>query len=108
MSRVDRYRRAREIFVQAIELAPAERARLLDADCAGDADLRSEVESLLAAHDANTGFDSLARARSTWGRDPPTSGRVPRLEFTRMPERIGHYRILKFISVTNIGNAARL
>lgn len=48
MSRVDRYRRAREIFVQAIELAPAERVLLLDADCTGDPELRAEVDSLPA------------------------------------------------------------
>jgi tetratricopeptide (TPR) repeat protein len=96
MSRVDRYRRAREIFVQAIELAPADRARLLDADCAGDTDLRTEVDSLLAAHDTSGGFDSLGRARSP-------SASVPRLDVARFPERIGRYRILSVLGEGGMG-----
>jgi hypothetical protein len=40
------------IFLHAIELgSPAERAAYLDAACAGDRALRTDVEALLAAHD---------------------------------------------------------
>ena len=44
--------RVEELFHQAAELAPAQRAAFLDNACAGDEDLHREVESLLA-HDAS-------------------------------------------------------
>ncbi len=42
-----RWRRIQELFHRAADLAPHERRALLDTECAGDADLRREVESLL-------------------------------------------------------------
>ena len=45
------HQRAKDIFVAALEHAPAERPAFLADACAGDAQLRSEVESLLAFHE---------------------------------------------------------
>src|SRR5690606_33238104 len=47
---------SREIFGEALGLAPAARAALLDARCGGDAALRDEVESLLRFHSDDDGF----------------------------------------------------
>jgi serine/threonine protein kinase/WD40 repeat protein len=47
---------AKEIFLAAAELAPAERAAYLDTACPGDADLRRRVEALLRAHDEPGSF----------------------------------------------------
>jgi tetratricopeptide (TPR) repeat protein/predicted Ser/Thr protein kinase len=77
------YRRAREVFVRAIELDPANRAQLLDAECATDPDLRAELESLLAAHAAGSGFESV--------------------ESVSMPERIGGYRVLDVLGEGGMG-----
>lgn len=44
------------VFQAAIDLPPTERETFLDRQCAGAADVRAQVESLLAAHDASTGF----------------------------------------------------
>jgi eukaryotic-like serine/threonine-protein kinase len=52
----ERWQRVEEIFAQAIERSPADRAALLDDACAGDAALRAEVESLLAAEASAPGF----------------------------------------------------
>ena len=52
----ERWQRVEEIFAQAIDGAPADRAALLDDACAGDAALRAEVESLLAAEASALGF----------------------------------------------------
>jgi eukaryotic-like serine/threonine-protein kinase len=52
----DRWQRAKELFGAALERPPAERSAYLDAACAGDAALRAEVESLLAAHDEASSF----------------------------------------------------
>ena len=42
--------RANEIFATAVELPPEQRQAYLEHTCAGDADLRRQVEALLAAH----------------------------------------------------------
>jgi len=44
---VERYRRAKELFLSASELGPEERAALLARECAGDDALRRDVEELL-------------------------------------------------------------
>lgn len=43
-------------FAGAVALPPAERAGLLDRECAGDAELRARVEGLLRASVAVGGF----------------------------------------------------
>jgi serine/threonine protein kinase/Tfp pilus assembly protein PilF len=45
------YERLTELFHDALELAPGERAAFLEQVSDGDADLRRELESLLAAHE---------------------------------------------------------
>jgi len=48
--------RLRDLFDRTANLDVAERARLLDAECGDDPDLRGRVEEMLAAHDAAGGF----------------------------------------------------
>ena len=45
----ERYDRVRELFAEALERPPGERARFVNEACGGDPALREEVESLLAA-----------------------------------------------------------
>lgn len=45
-----------ELFKRAIQLGAEERAAFLARECAGDRELREEVESLLAAHDSSSEF----------------------------------------------------
>jgi tetratricopeptide (TPR) repeat protein len=54
------WERVRTLFHATVDLAPAERAPLLDG--CGDRSLRAEVERLLAQHDASAGF----LERSVW------------------------------------------
>lgn len=54
MPRLD-WQRVEAVFARAQEVTPSERAALLDVECAGDAALRAEVESLLA-HSTATEF----------------------------------------------------
>jgi serine/threonine protein kinase/tetratricopeptide (TPR) repeat protein len=56
------------VFLQAVEVPPAERGALLDRACAGDGALRQCVESLLLAHDQPGSFlghpaDALVNTR---------------------------------------------
>ncbi len=45
------WERVESLFLQALDLHPEDRARFLDAECADNAELRQEVESLIA-HDS--------------------------------------------------------
>ncbi|MCA9752822.1 MAG: serine/threonine protein kinase [Gemmatimonadetes bacterium] len=49
----DRYERVKRLLLAARELPPAARATFLDRECAGDDDLRREIESLLP-HDSES------------------------------------------------------
>ncbi|MET0226312.1 MAG: serine/threonine-protein kinase, partial [Dokdonella sp.] len=66
-----RWQRISAIFERAVELAPAERAALLEQECAGDAELRREVDAMLAADALGDTFDEHAqdlrgRAAADW------------------------------------------
>jgi len=52
----ERWLRIKELFLAALERAPRERAAFLDATCAGDAEARAEVASLVAAHEREGEF----------------------------------------------------
>jgi serine/threonine-protein kinase len=52
----ERWRRVDELFEQALERAPTERARFLDAACAADPSLRREVEEMLRADERAEDF----------------------------------------------------
>lgn len=51
------------IYLEAQALAPAGRTAFLDRACAGDAALRAEVESLLAADEAHGDFLEVPASR---------------------------------------------
>src|SRR5258708_22872510 len=52
----EEWQRVKEIFQEAVERAPAERAAFLDEFCASDVALRGEVESLLEWNEPAQGF----------------------------------------------------
>ncbi|HEX6898606.1 MAG TPA: serine/threonine-protein kinase [Thermoanaerobaculia bacterium] len=56
MNDPERWRTVDRLFAQALELPPAERGAFLDDACAGDEELRREVETLLAADERNSTF----------------------------------------------------
>src|SRR2546422_3202142 len=56
MNQQQSWQRVTELFDEAVERAPEERSEFLKSACAGDDVLLREVESLLAQHDADTGF----------------------------------------------------
>ncbi len=89
MSNAERFRRIDELFAKALEHPPAERAACLDEACAGDAELRREIEALLAA-DARAGRFLEPRSAA-----PPPPDRTP--------DRIGPYRLLREIGSGGMG-----
>src|SRR5262249_3415171 len=57
----DRWRHIDEIFHQALDEKPEQRAAFLDRACDGDLSLRNEIEALLRSHeDARTFLESRA------------------------------------------------
>lgn len=69
----------KDLFAEALEIAPGERSVYLDAACGSDRDLRARIEHLLDAHDAADRF-----------LEEPIGGAV-----SPGMERIGHFRILR-------------
>jgi serine/threonine-protein kinase len=51
----ERYRKIGELFHAALELEADERAAFFERECAGDAELRREVESLIRSHEGGGG-----------------------------------------------------
>jgi serine/threonine protein kinase len=88
-----------DIFVRALELAsPSERGRYLDAACAGDAELRRDVESLLRANDSAGEF--LAERASTIS----AATALPRAdEVEETPPKITGFRIVRCLGRGGLG-----
>src|SRR5262245_2177884 len=59
----ERFRRVDQLVSLALERSANERAEFIREACAGEEDLRIEVESLLASHDNEDGFLAEAPAR---------------------------------------------
>ncbi len=77
----DRDQRAQQLFLAVCDLSPEEREKAIDSECAGDAELRAEVESLLAHYDAPTAAEQ-------------TVVDTRRDDAARPPRRIGPYRVV--------------
>src|SRR5215471_4229997 len=56
----ERFQRIDQLLSLALERSAAERGQFIREACGSDEDLRSEVESLLAAHEEEEGFSTQA------------------------------------------------
>jgi serine/threonine protein kinase/tetratricopeptide (TPR) repeat protein len=96
-----RHQRVSELFLQASELDPEQQDAFLHEACAGDAELRAEVESLLAQESDNQqdqGAESTtARLRRLIPQVFEKPGSLPR------PSRIGPYRIVDVLGEGGMG-----
>jgi serine/threonine protein kinase len=94
----ERWQQIKEIFHSALERAPAERTAFLDRTCAGDEAIRSEVESLIAAHEKEGSFiDSPAyEVAAAWlaEDDEPDS---------LVGQQINHYHVLSELGAGGMG-----
>jgi predicted ATPase len=95
----ERWERTKEILEQALRLAPEERQAYLDSACGADADLRSEVESLIASHEEAGSQFLDAAAPEVLQLAPPralTSG-----------TKLGQYEIVELLGSGGFGEVYR-
>jgi serine/threonine protein kinase len=95
----DRWRQIEELFHQAADLAPADRAAFLRRACDGDEELQREVESLLAADASRDTFLKAAVADAT-SLLPSAPDRSAGL----IGKRIGPYSITRVIGKGGMGS----
>ena len=89
--------RVAEIVEAALERAPSERARFVEESCAGDAELRTEAESLLAFQPGASDFmEQPAYEISGDGIADPGGGLKP-------GDSLGDYKILSLIGEGGMG-----
>ena len=98
MNDQQRFKQIDKIFSAAVRLEGIERVALLDERCAGDTDLRREVDALLAEDDASQGFLD----RPILGRLDLEQLRTPQEE-PKLPELIGQYRVVRRIGRGGMG-----
>jgi serine/threonine protein kinase len=93
----ERWEKVGELFNAALELNGPERSRFLAEVCAGDDELRAEVESLLTAGAAAGNFIS----------EPVAGSFIPSLadhiEALSVGSEVGHYRIERAIGFGGMG-----
>jgi tetratricopeptide (TPR) repeat protein len=94
------WQRAKDVFVAALTRASELRGTFLDEACGGDAELRREVDNLLAAHEAAGGFLSSPIGLETVGVEDAGAPDAVR-------DRVGTYQILDIIAFGGMGTVYR-
>src|SRR5688500_9146617 len=87
----ERWQQVDELFQAAIELDPAERTPFLDTSCAGDEELRHEVESLITSDEQGLSFIDAPAFQVAAGLLVSTE---PEL---RAGQRIGPYKVVALL-----------
>jgi serine/threonine protein kinase len=97
----ERWRQIEQLYHAALERAPGERASFLDQACAGDGELRREVESLLASHEqAGTFIDRPP--------DDVVAGMLAEEQARSMTGRtLGHYKLQSLLGAGGMGEVYR-
>ncbi len=99
----DRWQRVEEVFDRAIELEKEDRASYLDHACAGDPDLRREVEEMLAADSARSHSLTNVVARAAGQALAPTSVGSSDIPPDLTGRQIGSYQITGRIAAGGMG-----
>src|SRR5215470_3394854 len=90
----ENWERIQSLFLEALDLSPEERARFLDNACAGDPEIRREVESLIA-HDG-VGEQAIGEALKHTAQSLFESGDLS-------GKRLGVWRVLREIGRGGMG-----
>lgn len=102
--RPERWGKVESIFHKALQADESRRSSVIEESCAGDAELRREVESLLAHHSDSASFiekPAFADQVNTSSAGPVTPGPAPRPDLKGIAVR--HYRVLEEIGFGGMG-----
>jgi eukaryotic-like serine/threonine-protein kinase len=101
---------AKEVFLAAAELSPAERAAYLDTACPGDAELRRRVEALLRAHDEPGSFPAELpeKVAAALGSKPGKANELGETSAPTGPDetigaQVGPYKLLQRLGEGGMG-----
>ncbi|MGA9475173.1 MAG: protein kinase [Terriglobales bacterium] len=100
----ERWSKIESIFHKALEADEIQRDSVIEESCAGDEELRREVESLLAHHSDSASFiekPAFASQANTSSIRPVTAAAGPRPDLRGVA--VGHYRILEEIGFGGMG-----
>jgi non-specific serine/threonine protein kinase len=95
----ERWQRVKELFRAALELEPAARAAFLEGACAEDPGLRSEVETLIAAHESDD-EDSFLERPAVELEAPSLAGATDELA---AGQRVGRYEVTGRLGAGGMG-----
>src|SRR5215831_10488707 len=95
---MENWERIQSLFLEALELRPEQRAFFLDAACAGDTEMRQEVESLLA-HDSDGEQIAEAIESATHSLFDSTA--------IELGTKLGDYEVLQLIGSGGMGEVYR-
>src|SRR5215470_6884685 len=93
----ERWQRVKQIFQSAIECPPDERDAFLARACAGNPELRSEIQSLISSH--NQAGDSIEALAA----DAATEMIADNQESSIIGKQIGHYQVLSHVGRGGMG-----
>ena len=100
----ERWSKIESIFHKALEADESRRGAVIEESCAGDEELRREVESLLAHHSDSASFiekPAFAVQGNTTNLPPVTAAAAPMPDLKGLA--VGHYRILEEIGLGGMG-----
>lgn len=93
----EQFQRVKSVFIAAVEVGEDQRSEVLDRECAGDAEVRHEIEALLAPR--RTEQLRTGAACEMAGHDGPKSEPL----WHSADDRIGSYRLLENLGTGTFG-----
>jgi len=92
----DRWQRVEEILDETLDMPTSQRAAFLDEACAGDPQLRAEVEELLADDEEADGFMESPAGETLLGHEAPPEARLE-------GRQLGPYRVERRVAAGGMG-----